>query len=349
MRDVAKKAGVSLSTVSLVINNGEHVSDDVRSRVEWAMGVLNYVPNEMARNLSKNRTNLVGVIMPTLRHPFFATLFASLQTSLEERGVLALPCSTSDMKRGEAEYVEMLHRRMMDGIIMGAHTAHSSDYWTGIGHPVVAFDRYLGMGIPMVGSDHEQGSRLVADRLIRSGVRHVVNIGGPRSQFHDLAELMASSGGDVDLSTSFPSLSSYLVFREMFSQAGVRWDYMESGGVDDLNGYTKAAHDLFDRYPDVDAIISADLPAALCMREAQSRGLRIPDEVQIVAYDGTYVTQLVDGGMTAICQDFTSIASLLTRRLMQLIEGPSADDVVDTGVDRVPMALREGATTRRPE
>ena len=122
MRDVAKKAGVSLSTVSLVINNGEHVSDDVRSRVEWAMDALNYVPNELARNLSKNRTNMVGVIMPTLRHPFFATLFASLQTALEERGMLALPCSTSDMKRGEEEYIDMLRRRMMDGIITVSYT-----------------------------------------------------------------------------------------------------------------------------------------------------------------------------------------------------------------------------------
>ena len=71
MRDVAKEAGVSLSTVSLVVNRTGYVSDDMRERVNTAMKKLNYVPNELARNLYKNRTNLVGVIVPTIRHPFF--------------------------------------------------------------------------------------------------------------------------------------------------------------------------------------------------------------------------------------------------------------------------------------
>ena len=67
MRDVAKEAGVSLSTVSLVVNKTGYVSDDMRARVKAAMKELNYVPNELARNLYKNRTNLVGVIVPTIR------------------------------------------------------------------------------------------------------------------------------------------------------------------------------------------------------------------------------------------------------------------------------------------
>ena len=73
MRDVAKKAGVSLSTVSLVVNGTGYVSSDMRDRVHKAMQALNYVPNELARNLYHDRTNLVGVIVPTIRHPFFAT------------------------------------------------------------------------------------------------------------------------------------------------------------------------------------------------------------------------------------------------------------------------------------
>lgn len=76
MRDVAKKAGVSLSTVSLVVNGNGYVSDDMRERVRKAMHLLNYVPNELARNLYHDRTNLVGVIVPAIRHPFFATFTA---------------------------------------------------------------------------------------------------------------------------------------------------------------------------------------------------------------------------------------------------------------------------------
>lgn len=85
MRDVAKTAGVSLSTVSLVVNNTGYVSDDMRAKVEAAMRQLNYIPNELARNLYRNRTNTIGVIMPTIAHPFFATLTAHLQREFAAR------------------------------------------------------------------------------------------------------------------------------------------------------------------------------------------------------------------------------------------------------------------------
>ena len=113
---------------------------------------------------------------------------AELQRALAERGLRTMLCSTVDMRTGEAEYVDMLRRHMMDGIVMGAHTSHAPDYWTSINRPVVAFDRYLGEGIPSVGADHEQGGRLAAAMLVRSGARRVVAVGGPRAQFHDFVD-----------------------------------------------------------------------------------------------------------------------------------------------------------------
>ena len=174
MRDVAKEAGVSLSTVSLVVNKTGYVSDDMRARVKAAMKELNYVPNELARNLYKNRTNLVGVIVPTIRHPFFATLTAHLQRELAAQGLRTMLCSTADAENGEVEYVDMLRRHMMDGIIVCSHTTHPNDYWTSIHRPIVAFDRVLGGGIASIGSDHEQGGRLMAHMLVNTGAHHVV-------------------------------------------------------------------------------------------------------------------------------------------------------------------------------
>lgn len=91
MRDVAKAAGVSLSTVSLVVNNTGYVSADMRAKVESAMRQLNYIPNELARNLYRNRTNTIGVIMPTIAHPFFSTLTAHLSASSPR--ATSKPCS----------------------------------------------------------------------------------------------------------------------------------------------------------------------------------------------------------------------------------------------------------------
>ncbi|NDY74884.1 LacI family DNA-binding transcriptional regulator, partial [Desulfobacter hydrogenophilus] len=137
-------AGVSLSTVSLVVNGNGYVSDDMRERVRKAMQALNYVPNELARNLYHDCTNLVGVIVPTIRHPFFATFTAHLQHALAAQGLRTMLCSTADEADGEIQYVDMLRRHMMDGIVMCAHTSHPGDYWTSIHRPIVAFDRVLG-------------------------------------------------------------------------------------------------------------------------------------------------------------------------------------------------------------
>ena len=180
--------GKKIEDIKLVVNGAGCVSDDMRERVAEAMRALNYVPNELARNLYHDRTNTVGVIVPTIRHPFFATLAAGLQRELSERGLRTMLCSTADSGTGEAEYVDMLRRHMMDGIVMAAHTEHAPDYWTSIGRPIVGFDCYLGEGIPSVGSDHEQGGRLIADLLIHNGSRHVAMVGGPCRQFHDLAQ-----------------------------------------------------------------------------------------------------------------------------------------------------------------
>lgn len=319
MRDVAKLAGVSLSTVSLVVNRNGYVSDQMRARVEEAMRELNYIPNELARNLYHNRTNLIGVIVPTIRHPFFATLTAQVQQELSSRGYRAMLCSTADTAAGEAEYVDMLRRHMMDGIIMGAHTAHDPDYWTSIHRPIVAFDRYLGNGIASIGSDHEQGGHLVAQMLIRSGAKHVVMVGGPREQFYDRAVATMNLDGSTQQNvTTFPTVRYYMTLEHDLKQAGVRYEYVAAGEVSNEDGYAKAMHWVCERIADgalggenVDAIVSSDVGAAYAVQEALRLGLYIPEQLQIVAYDGTYLTRTAGVRLTAVQQNFEQLAKLL--------------------------------------
>lgn len=187
MRDVAKKAGVSLSSVSLVINGTGYVSQDMRDKVEQAMRELNYVPNELARNFYHGKTGIVGVIVPTIQHPFFATLTAHLQREFAARSLRTMLCSTVDSASGEAQYVEMLRQRSLDALVVAAHTTHDTDYWTSIGRPIVAFDRNLGAHIAQVSSDHAHGGELIADLLASTGARNVAIVGGPRAQFTDLS------------------------------------------------------------------------------------------------------------------------------------------------------------------
>ena len=353
MRDVARKAGVSLSTVSLVVNGNGYVSTEMRARVTAAMKSLNYVPNELARNLYHDRTNMVGVIVPTIRHPFFATLVAGLQGRLFDAGYRTIVCSTADMGSGEDQYVDMLRRHMMDGLIMVGHTTHPADYWTSIRRPIVAFDRYLGASIPSIGSDHEQGGELAATMFALTGVRHVVEIGGPRSQYNDLlsadmkggqdtprqsapdptaqpstsdATAQPAAAIDVDLdhlggNTTFPPVRYHLAFERTLDLAGIRWDYLEVPDVSDFSAFESVAREAFDRFPEADAIVAPDMAAAFCVQEALRRGVRVPDHMQIMAYDGTYVTDLAGMRITSILQDFDSLVETVSQRMIAEMGG----------------------------
>ncbi|PLS29384.1 LacI family DNA-binding transcriptional regulator [Bifidobacterium parmae] len=393
MRDVARRAGTSVSTVSLVVNGTGYVSDEMRRRVQDAMDALGYIPNELARNFYRDRTNMVGVIVPTVRHPFFATFVAALQRGFSARGMRVVLCSVADTGKDESEYIDMLRRHMMDGIVMAAHTRHPADYWTSIGRPVVAFDRYLGEGVPSVRSDHEQGGRIVARELIASGARHVALVGGPRAQFHDLTDDELSDGGQQDGAiaasssvaphpeSTFPTVRYYLTLERELDAAGIAHEYVEAGGVDDFAGYVAAVRDLFGRrgrvvagdvtgdataadggdggvapvvtdaaVPPVDAIVGNDVVAALAVQEAARRGIRVPDDLQVVAYDGTYLVDAAGVRLTTVAQDFGTIAERIVDRMIALIGDGGAvagdGDAGERGVTLVPLVLRKADSTR---
>lgn len=126
------------------------------------MEKLNYIPSEMARNLSLQRTNIIGVIVPSISHPFFSELAEALETELYSLGYKMMLCCTKYKENSERKFIEMLKRQTMDGIIMGAHSLDVSIY-EGLKEPVIAFDRYLNDNIPIVHCDHCTGGRLAAE------------------------------------------------------------------------------------------------------------------------------------------------------------------------------------------
>ncbi|MFD0704671.1 LacI family DNA-binding transcriptional regulator [Alloscardovia venturai] len=323
IRDVAKKAGVSTSTVSLVINSSGYVSDKMRARVTAAMEELNYIPNDLAKNLYRGRTNTVGVIMPTLQHPFFATLAGRIQHYLDTQGLHAILCSTADQQTGETQYVDMLQRHTLDAVIMGSHSTLSQEYWESIKRPVVAFDRYLCDFIPTVGGDHITGGRLVAKKLIDTGVQHVVHIGGPRGRYHDRArgeQLLNARELSSRPDSSFPTVRYQLVLEDELHAAGIETNFVTVEDLSDLDLFHKAASAVFDDYSDVDAVVAPDLAAAAVIQEARRRGTRIPEDMQVIAYDGTYVTTFAGQQISAVVQNLDETARRLVVHTMDEIE-----------------------------
>ena len=122
IQDVAKKAGVSIGTVSRVLNQSGYASEKARKKVEQAVRELQYKPNELARNLLKKQSNIVAIIVPDISSAFFAQLVSVCELELREAGYKTMICNTNGDRSQEKEYLEMLNRNLVDGILTCTHS-----------------------------------------------------------------------------------------------------------------------------------------------------------------------------------------------------------------------------------
>ena len=320
IKDVAKLAGVSTSTVSLVLNNKGYVSAATRAKVEAAVQELHYVPSEVGRNLSLNRTNLIGVIIPDVAHPFFAALLHEIEIALYDYGYKTMICSTGEKKNAELAFLDMLRRHTMDGLIIGAHALHIENYQH-IELPVIAFDRYLCDEIPIIRADHHQGGQLAANALLKRHPHHVVQITGAPT-----VHTTAHEHEDI--------------FAQVIKQASVPLDtIIMPANAFRPEDFAKAAREIFERYPDVDAISGTDLGAICALREASRRGRRCPDDLSIVAYDGTYLTRLGPQSLTAVVQPIPALGRRAAEAIVRRIRHEELPSL-----QPLPMGFQQGET-----
>lgn len=320
IRDVAKLAQVAPSTVSLVLNNKGYVSDKARKKVLDAIEKLNYVPNELARNLFRNCTNIIGVIVPDVAHPFFGTFISALEIALYKHNYKIMVCSTIERENAEHELVDMLQRQMIDGIIMGCHSLEIGLY-NNIDKPIVAFDRVINSKIPIVRSDHEQGGKLASQAMIQAKCKHPLQMIGAKS-------------------VTTPAHLHHLVFEKEMAKKGIEVINYEMGWNQfGMDYYKKIAKKIFDNYPEIDGIYGADMVICACLNEIRKRKLSIPEDIKLIAYDGTFITESGFYNITSIVQPIKLLAMETAKMIVALIQGKkvSAEKIL-------PVTLRRGDT-----
>ena len=307
INDVAKKAGVAKSTVSLVINNSGYVSEETRKKVEKAIEELHYQPSQLGRNLSNNRTDLIGVIIPDISHPFYGAFVKYVEEALYKKGYKTVVCATVERENMEQEFLSMLKRHAMDGIIMGAHSLLQEQHMQ-LREPVVAFDRNLGDKIPLIQADHIAGGAMAAKKLLESGCKKVVQISGARI-------------------VNTPAHEYHVVFEEAFRQAGLTvQNVIMPHNAFAEEDFALTAKEVFEKYPDADGIFGADLVILACMREARKRGRMVPEQVKMVAYDGTSVTRQGERIIDAVVQPVWDIAYACADTIDQLVKQCGIED-----------------------
>lgn len=176
LKDVAKETGLTVTTVSRVLNNRGYISEETRKKVYDAMKKLNYHPNEVARSLSKQSTNTIGVIVPHIRHPYFAELISNLESQAYRHQHKILLFNSQEKNEKEYEYLEMCSSNRVTGIILCIGTVGVNEF-QGLNVPLITIERFLENGTGAVECDNIQGGCLAAtavELLVRAGEGQVV-------------------------------------------------------------------------------------------------------------------------------------------------------------------------------
>ena len=300
IREVAQEAGVGVGTVSRALNGSGYVSPETRKKIEKAAKKLNYTPNELARNLYHNKTGIVGVIVPDLDHPFFASLVKYIEMELYEQGYKTMICNTVGISRREQEYLDMLERNMVDGILTASHGLEVEEYRKQA-KPIVSIDRDLGTQIPLIGCDHAKGGELAAELMLEARRKKVLIVSGiaPKVLAND----------------------RYTSFRQMLEKNGVTvLQKVMEWNIFNWDAYYKIAEDIFQSHPDIDGIFSGDLAALACMNMAQREGIRVPEDISIIGFDAMAPSSMVYPQLTAVRQNVELLAEVSVNTLLDMVE-----------------------------
>jgi LacI family transcriptional regulator len=286
--DVAERAGVSVGTVSNVVNRPERVAEGTRTRVRAAIEELGWMPNGSAATLRAGRATLVGLIVPDIRNPFFTEVARGAEDLAAANGEAIVVCNTDWLLANERRALEALARQRVRGVIINpaGEDERYLEWLTDRGIALVLLDHRRSAGlVPSVVVDDVLGGRLAGEHLVGLGHRRIALVNGPTSipqcedRRHGLIEALARGGLDAE--------------RDLVS--------IEVEAMDAQSGLA-ATDEIFAGGAPTAIFCANDLLAIGVIHGLRSRGLRAPDDVAVVGYDDVELAAMTDPPLTTVHQ-----------------------------------------------
>lgn len=320
MRDVARLAGVSVKTVSNVVNDFPHVSEATRTKVREAIETLGYQMNFSARNLSLGRTGMITLAVPELSLPYFAELSDAVIDAAAERGYTVLIEQTGGSREREVEVLYSARRRMTDGLIFSPMALRGPDAGVlEVDFPIVLLgERALHSHVPHVAMANVDGARAVVEHLVAQGRERIAVVGS------------FDTGGP-----GAGSLRTQGVLQAL-DAAGLAHDPALVGTADVWSRTTgaEAMARLLDSGARFDAVFGLnDVLALGAMRTLYERGVSVPDDVAVAGFDDIEESRFSRPSLTTVAPGRRRIAQravdLLLQRLTQTAEEEAVEVVAD--------------------
>lgn len=307
MKDIARDLGVSVVTVSKVLHNHSDIGAETRKRVLRRIKELNYRPNMAARALVTGRMSLIGLIVPDLTHPFFATVAKGLSSALRSHGYSLILATSEDEPSLERKEVEQMLARRVDAVILASVRQDASSFRTIHAQqtPCILLDRrFSGVSANFVGIDDRLAATLATSHLIEVGCRTIAHIGGSI------------------VSTAVERQEGYLATLAQHGLTlppGYIVSYPRGDDAGDRRGY-EGMKELLKLNPRPDGVFCFNDPVAMgAMKAILEAGLRIPEDVALVGCGNVIYAELLRVPLSSIDQESAALGRDAARLVLSLL------------------------------
>ena len=325
IKKIAEKAGVSPATVSRVLNNRGYISDKTREKVYRVMKELDYQPNEMARSLSKQKNNIIGVILPQIEHPYFAKVLSRLEREAAKQGYRIMLFVSRNKEKREEQCIEMCKSGRVAGVVL-CSGSFETEKFRGLDFPLITLERSMDEGTLSIECDNYQGGTMATQHLIDKECHKLMYIGG------------MSAGEDVRMPADFREVA----FRDTCAKTKTENIVIvtEKQMFDSMEYYEFVREKLIE-HPDVDGVFaSSDVIGAYVLQACYDLNIEVPGRLKIVGFDDVNIAQFTSPGLTTIHQPVEQMAEQAISAIVQI----DAGKVVPTKTV-FPVTLVERGTT----
>ena len=303
IKEIAKRAGVSVGTVSKVLNYDETVNEINRNKVIKIIKKLNYTPNRIARSLSRGKTKNVGFIIPDITNPFFPELVRGASDILISKGYYVFLCSSDNDPNKEDLYINDLMSMWADGIIIAPSDSENRDIdiFNKIIPPFVVIDREIeGLNKDLVIINNKKGAYEAVNYLIGNSHKRIVILAGPQH---------AKTAQD-----RFKGWKSAMEEKNLFQEEFVFW-----GNFSISSGY-EMMKEVFNNLGKVDAVFACnDLIALGAVQAIEEKKYKIPDDISIIGFDDIYLSRFLKPHLTTVRQPIYNMGKIAAEILLDRI------------------------------
>lgn len=316
--DIAREAGVSPATVSRVLTNSARVSEEKKQKIEGIIQKYDFEPNGLARSLSKQESKTIGMIVPDIRNPYFSNIFIECEMLASQYGYNMILCNTMNDLSSETVHLKNLCEKRVDAIIQvggnADETVPDEEYVKLINKtakktPVVVGGEFPGAECYKVYTEKEHGMTEVVNYLVQNGHKKIALLGG--------------WGRVIPTVRKREALKNYLKKHDL--------ELIEEFILDcnyDIEGGFEAMHRLLKREVLPSAIIAVnDQIATGCLKACHTKGVRVPVDISMVAYDDTYFSEISVPQLTSVNYNLKVYSKKIMTTIIDIINGNGTEKV----------------------